>query len=278
MPISLIRRVARCPRTLLVLAALSVAASSLASHDLFLKLNRYILPPNTAVRVPVLNGTFTKSESVVARDRVAGLTLVGPGGSLPLDTLALTARGDTSFIRLETRAQGTYVLGLSVKPRDVDYAGAQFDEYLKAEGYEDVLAERIRSGNRESGKRRYATHVKAIFQVGGTPSETYSTVLGHAAEIVPLDNPYTLKRGGTLRIRCLIDSKPAAGLGVTAGGHGPGGTVLKTARLTTDAEGIAQVPLIGAGMRYIKFARMQLSKEPGLNYESQRATLTFEVR
>ncbi len=265
-------------RTLLVLGSLTLAASSLAAHDLFLKLNTYFLPANTAVRVPVLNGTFSKSESVVARDRVAGLTLVGPGGSTPLDTLALTARGDTSFISLRTGSEGTYILGLSVKPRDVDYVGPQFNEYLKAEGYEDVLAERIRSGNLDSGKRRYATHVKAVFQVGATPSEAYSAVLGFPAEIVPVDNPIGLKRDATLRLRCLVDGQPASGLVVTAGGQGLRGATIKEVRLTSDAEGIAHLPLTGAGRWYVKFAKMRPSIVRGLNYESQRTTLTFEVR
>ncbi len=265
-------------RVLVVVAALASGAGTLAAHDLFLRLNHYFLPANTAVRVPVLNGTFRKSESVVARDRVAGLTLVGPGGSASLDTTTLTARRDTSFISLRTGGEGTYVLGLSVKPRDVSYTGAEFDDYLKAEGYDDVLAERIRSGNRESGKRRYATHVKAVFQVGATPSEAYSTVLGYSAEIVPAENPYQLKRGGTLPLRCLIDGRPVVGLVVTAGGQGPRGVAITAARITTDAEGIARIPLTSAGRWYVKFAKVRQSSEPGLNYESQRATLTFDVR
>lgn len=264
--------------TLLAVAIMATVTGSLVAHDLFLRLNRYFVPVNTAVRVPVLNGTFSRSESVVARDRVAGLTLLGPTGSTSLDTTALSARKDTTFISLRTGGEGTYVLGLSVKPRDVDYTGKQFDEYLKAEGYEDVLAERIRSGNRESGRRRYATHVKTIFQAGASPSESYATVLGYPAEIVPVDNPYQLKRGGTLPLRCLVDGKPMAGLVVTAGGQGPGGAAIKAARFTTDAEGIARVPLTSAGKWYVKFAKMRPSSEPGLNYESQRATLTFEVR
>ena len=265
-------------RSLIGVSVFALAASSLAAHELFLRLDRYLLPPNTAVRVRVLNGTFDRSESVVARDRVAGLTLAGPGGSTSLDTLALIARGDTSFINLRTGPEGTYVLGLSVAPRDVDYAGDTFNDYLKAEGYDDVLAQRLRSGNTESGKRRYATHVKAVFQVGSAPSESHSIVLGFAAEIVPVDNPYGLKRGGTLRVRCLIDGQPVRDLVVTAGGRGPTGAAIADIRSTTDADGIASIPLPSAGRWYVKFARMRPSTLAGLNYESQRTSLTFEVR
>jgi len=52
--------------------ACALSASSLAAHELFLKLATYFLPAETPVRVLLLNGTFSKSEGVVARDRIAG--------------------------------------------------------------------------------------------------------------------------------------------------------------------------------------------------------------
>ena len=273
------RHTPRPARALALVAALALITSTLAAHDLFLKLDTYSLPENTDVRVPVLNGTFRMSESVVARERVGALTLVGLRGSTALDTTALTARNDTSFISLRTGGSGTYVLGLSVLPRTVDYTGEQLNEYLKAEGYEDVLAERTRNGTLgQSGRRRYATHVKAVFQVGQTGSIAFSAILGHAAEIVPLDNPYDLERGATLRLRCLLDGQPVAGLVVRAGGLNSKGGTIAEAAVQTDRNGVARVPITTAGRWYVKFAKMRPFAGPDINYESQRATLTFEVR
>lgn len=265
--------------TLAAAAVLVLAASSLAAHDLFLKLTTYFLPTDTPVRVLVLNGTFDQSESVVARDRVARLTLSGAAGSSSLDTAALTARHDTSFVSFRTGASGTYVLGLSVRPRDVDYTAEEFNEYLKADGYDEVLAERTRTGALgQAGRRRYSTHVKAIFQVGETRSEAYSTVLGYAAEIVPLDNPYGLKRGDTLRLRCLIDGRPAQGMLVHLGGQTQAGVAFADTAVRSGPDGIVRVPLQTAGRWYAKMAKMGPSAVPGIKYESERATLTFEVR
>jgi hypothetical protein len=269
----------RRTRKLLIVAALALSASSLAAHELFLKLDSYFLPPATRVRVLILNGTFTKSEGTVARDRIADLALVGPGGRSRLDTSAITARHDTSELHLRTAGEGTYVLGLSVRPREIALTGQQFNGYLKEEGIDEMLAERTRTGALgEAAKERYAKHVKAIFQVGKAPSDAYATVLGYAAEIVPLENPYTLKRGETLRFRCLINGQPAPGLTVLAGGLSTRGSVIREARVRSDSAGIAAVPLGSAGRWYVKFIRMQRSTEPGITHESQWATLTFEVR
>src|SRR6266511_5621002 len=49
---------------------LMITASVLLAHDLFLKLDSYFVPPNTLVRVAVLNGSFSSSEGAVAPDRL----------------------------------------------------------------------------------------------------------------------------------------------------------------------------------------------------------------
>jgi hypothetical protein len=264
---------------LLILGCAALTAGSAAAHDLFLKLDTYFLPPNTPVRVTILNGTFTTSEGIVARDRIADISLVGPAGTQALDTGVVTARAKSSELRLRTGAEGTYVLGLSIRPREIALTGRQFNEYLQEEGIEDVLAERTRTGTLgEPAKERYAKHVKSVFQVGKARTESAVATLGYAAEIVPLENPYGLTRGKGLSVRCLIDGQPVGNLVVIAGGIGPKGGAIKEIRVRTGADGIARLPLGAPGRWYAKFVRMHRSTLPGINYESQWATLTLEVR
>ena|SRR5207249_12255057 len=47
--------------------ALLLLASVALGHDLFLKLDTYFLEPHARVRIPVLNGTFFKSEGLASR-------------------------------------------------------------------------------------------------------------------------------------------------------------------------------------------------------------------
>src|SRR5687767_5224861 len=94
-----------------------VTATGLLAHDLFLKLATYFVPPGTAVRVAVLNGTFASSEASVASDRLKDLSVVGPieRRSIPRD--AWRAVGDTTWLTVRTGAPGTYVIGASLTPR-----------------------------------------------------------------------------------------------------------------------------------------------------------------
>jgi len=266
-------------RTLILLTALALSAGSLAAHDLFLKLNSYFLAPNTAVRVPLLNGTFSTSENSIERNRIAALSLAGPEEASPLDTTAITARNDTTFIAVRTGGAGTYVLGVSVRPWEIELTGEQFNGYLKQEGLDDVLAERTRSGALATpAKERYAKHVKAIFQVGTARSEAWATAFAYPAEIVPLANPYGLGRGATLRVRCLVNGQPAPNVTVLAGGRTRTGARQALVKVRADADGVAAIPLAAAGKWYVKFISMRDATEPGITHQSEWATLTFEVR
>src|SRR5437762_13407389 len=64
----------------LVAGALLLLASVALGHDLFLKLDTYFLEPHARVRIPVLNGTFFKSEGFVTPERVADMSVVSPVG------------------------------------------------------------------------------------------------------------------------------------------------------------------------------------------------------
>lgn len=61
----------------LVLGAAAVAAA----HDMFLKPSRFFAPENAEVRIRVLNGTFTRSENSIARNRLADVSVVSPYGA-----------------------------------------------------------------------------------------------------------------------------------------------------------------------------------------------------
>jgi uncharacterized GH25 family protein len=259
--------------------ALALLASSLFAHDLFIKLHSYFLKPGAAVKVPVLNGTFTSSENAIERRRIADLSLVTPAGRTALDTTAVSARGDSTFLAIRLGGPGTYVLGISTRPSEIALAGKQFTDYLREEAVPDILDDRARAGiSADSARERYSKHVKAVFQVGTEYTSSFATPLGYPAELVPLDNPYALKRGGSLRVRALVDGRAVAGQAVLTGGRTRTGARIAARELRTNAEGVAEVPLTARGQWYVKFIRMTPADGNHRDYESKWATLTFEFK
>lgn len=257
---------------------LMISATLLLGHDLFLKLDSYFVPPNTAVRVAVLNGTFSMSEGAVTPDRLLDLSLVGPAQRRAIPRTSWKPSGDTTWLSVQTGAPGTYVIGASLSPRQIALSGEDFNSYLKEDGIPDVLNARTLNG--ELGKavrERYHKHVKAVLQVGDARTDAFGTVLGYPAEIVPLANPYGTRIGDTLAVRTLVDGKPAANQLVIAGGERDGRKMAET-RTRSDSAGVARFALSGAGKWYIKFIHMVPVTGDSVSYESKWATLTFQVR
>ena len=260
---------------------LAVGATGLFAHDLFLKPFSFFVAPHSEARVRVLNGTFEKSESSVARNRIRDLSVVGLNGIEHPDTSAWSdTGGDTSVFQFRTGAAGTYVVGASTLPRGIKLDAKQFNAYLTSDGVPDVLEARRRAG--ELGKpahERYSKHVKTLVQVGEPRVGRIDAVLGYPAELVPLDNPYALRVGATLRVRVLVDGQPVANQYVISGGRGAGNARIGQRGVRTDADGVARVPLRSAGIWYIKFINMApATADTTIDYESKWATLTFEVR
>lgn len=81
----------------------------------------------------------------------------------------------------------------------------------------------------------------------------------------------------TLEVLCLKDGQPLVKQFVSAGRELNGREVTLPS-VRCDNNGIARIPLKGAGKWYVKFIQMAKVDDPQLNYESKWATLTFEVK
>ena len=267
---------------LIVVTLVLCSVASLTAHDLFLKLDSYFVKPGSAIDVHVLNGTFTKSEGSVARNRLRDISLVGPGGRSQVDTSAWLASGDSTMLSVNLDAPGTYVIGASVHPRTLRLEGKDFNKYLAEDGIPDVLAARRAKGELDlPARERYSKHVKALVQVGDARTARVDAELGYPAELIPLDNPYALRAGATLRVRALVDGKPVEKQAVLAGGHSPAGKRFRETTVRTDKNGVARVALRSRGVWYVKFINMRpISAAAGdsVDYESKWATMTFAVR
>lgn len=275
-----------------VATLLLITAGALNAHDLFLRPDSFFVQPESAVQIAVLNGTFSKSENAVKRDRLRDISIVGPSGREHIDTMAWDARGDTSRLNVRIGQSGTYLVGASTLPREITLAAKDFNAYLAEDGIPDVLAARRTKGELGAGAtERYSKHVKALLQAGDRRSQGFDTVLGYPAELVPLNNPYLSRAGGWLRVRALVDGNPVANQLVVVGGRPSRGGRLAERRLRSDRDGVARIRITDRGQWYVKFINMvpftgdRTSHPPGTppgspppDYESKWATLTFEIR
>ena len=265
-------------RITLCLATSLLLVVSVLGHDLFLKSDSFFLEPNSKFTIKVMNGTFQASEGAVSFARLNDVSVVSDGKRTHPVEADFTKDETTACMNLKTGSSGTYVVGLSTKTREISLKAEEFNEYLKEDGLPDTLEERRKTDElSKDAKERYAKHVKAILQVGKIRSDDYKTVLGYPVELVPQQNPYFLKKGGSIDILCLKDGKPLANQVVLAGREDKG-KLVSVPELRSDEKGMVRVRLDGAGKWYVKFINMTKLADPDLNYESKWTTLTFEIK
>jgi uncharacterized GH25 family protein len=251
-----------------------------SSHELFLKTDSYFMKSNQASELYLYNGTFDGSENVISRDRIINARILGPGYEYYPEEQDYYDNDKITYLKFTTGESGTYVAGISTLPRDIELSAPDFMEYLEHEGLLGTIEDRENKAiSDQPAVEKYSKHVKALLQVGEERTVDYATVLGYPIEFIPLINPYDLSEGDEISFRLLYNNSPVPNQVVHISSRSAkqkDNIAEKETR--TDARGELSFTLDKKGQWYVASIYMQESKEQGLDYESNWATLTFEIR
>ena len=279
-----------------------VFALAAHGHTLFLKSSSFFVPLNQDVVLPIINGTFVKNENKVIASRLTDTKIVGPDGdrvAISNGDWMLDDSGQTSLVT-RFAEPGTYLVGAGTRPMMARMSAEDFTFYLRYEGLIDDLRDREqRNEHGVAAAERYSKFAKAIIQAGEPRTDNFNAVVGHPIEIVPLENPYKIEIGQSLRVRVLRDGLPVANELVYASHEGhyeadSEGIVDEAVSVRTDDAGLAVIPIGSDGLWYVRvidLVRIGASEhwysgilvtmgveEPRVLYESRWATLTFEIQ
>ena len=279
---------------------LLIIATGVSAHTLFLKPTSFFLPQSRSVTLPLFNGTFVESKAKVKTGYMTGAVIVTPVGArlFPQDS-DWHYDGNTTMLDTQFDEPGNYVIGVGSKGSKINLTAEKFNHYLMDEGLADD-AEQRRQLQEEGVEvvERYARFAKAIVQVGNKQTESYAEVLGHPVEIVPLVNPYSIKRGQRFRARVLKNGEPLTNELVFASHEGfyelNAEGRHEEITLRSNESGIIELDLTAPGRWYIRFIHLTRLgdveywysnlliwlglEERRIPYESRWGTLTFEVR
>jgi uncharacterized GH25 family protein len=182
-----------------------------SSHVMYLKLDSYFLEPNSSAIIQLFNGTFEKSENIIDRDRMLDASMLGNGQRLNINATQWTEKDNVTLLNFQTGDAGTWVAGISTGARAIEMDAKAFNTYLEHEGILDMIAYRRENHEMdEAAVEKYSKHVKTIFQVGDKRTKDWKKPLGYPIEFVPLENPYKLNTGDSIRVRLLFEGKPLA--------------------------------------------------------------------
>lgn len=253
---------------------------TLTSHELFLKSDSYFLDEHSQSELYLFNGTFDQSENVITRDRIINPQIIGPEYNLKPAANDFYDNGNVTYLKFKTGDPGTYLAGISTKPNAIELSGEEFMEYLEHEGLTEVISDRKSRGiTARPANEKYSKHVKAILQVEEDRTDHYAKALNYPIEFIPLQNPYTLSIGDDVSFKLLYLGKPLVNQTVHVSSRR--NKVVKEGQetsLRTNKNGEFSFTISNEGHWYIAAIHMQESTEDNFDYESNWATLTFEVK
>lgn len=270
--------------SILGVALLFLWCVPVAAHEMFLKPKKYLVDPGAVIQIELVNGTFDQSENVITRDRMVDVTVHGGGATEHPFPSQWRDRMLAAVLSHQVKGEGTYVVGVSTRPRTFEQTVEQFTDYLKHEGIADTLKDFKALAKKPSMvMERYSKHVKTLIQVGKQRTDDYQKVLGYPVEIILDQNPYDVVPGEPLSFKVVRKGAPVANQLVYASfsgyhHHGEDGGHERAITMRTDEEGRAQFTPDRAGIWYTTLIYMEkLTDDPNADYESNWTTLTFEI-
>jgi hypothetical protein len=161
-------------------------------------------------------------------------------------------------------------------PKILELTPPKVIEYLDEIGASpEIRAAWKGGGAKRRWRESYTKHAKTFVRVG-EPAEdrSWAEPAGLGLELVPEKDPTALRAGDELPVRLLRQGAPlpAFPIGLVREGD-PHGTLQKT-----DAEGRTVFRLTQAGRWLLRATDLRRATKPGLEWESDFTTLTFEVR
>ncbi len=168
------------------------------------------------------------------------------------------------------------VVEMIVQPRLNKIDRKRFAEFVRGEGLQHVISE-PGIGAASEVSYLYSRYSKLIL---GTPGKLkmLSEPIGHALEIVPLNDPSALPQGSGFRVRVLFRGKPLVNAQVAAVNEGAAPEMHLFPVVTrTDKDGIAELKLTKQGLWYARLIHSIPADDPEFQWHHFFATMTFRA-
>lgn len=266
-------------KKILLALGIILSAAPVLAHDYWLLPEKFQVEPGQPVNVRLYLGEDLKPEEErpYEKNRTPYFQLIGP--QEPQDLTPALTDNQKPLTTLTPTEPGSYLLVLDRNASTITLPAKKFNAYLKYEGLTDILQQRTQAKqSKKTGRERYSRSIKSVLQVGDTVTDTPLQTLNRPIEIIPQQNPITLKPGNSLGLQVLFEGQPIPQRRVTFI-HQTGKKSLRQTAIT-DAEGKVSFKIPVAGVWMVQLVHMRACTEncKDIDWESFWSTLTFNVK
>jgi uncharacterized GH25 family protein len=263
-------------KRLSALALILLVFPALFAHEFWLMPSKFKVKVNELFNLTFYVGEDFMGE-IWAKKRERTLKLTHFTDTSTTDLTDLVIKSDSNDLTLNFNKEGTHVLAMESKNSFIALEAAKFNDYLKDDGIDNIYQLREKKGELDKpSKELYRRCAKTLIQVGEKKDKTFEHNTGMPLEIIPLQNPYTLKLGSKMTVQVLFDGKPLADKMIVTWDK-TATTKTRQQKQRTDAKGQMTFPLDKNGQWMISTVHMiPVENNPEANYQSYWGNLTFE--
>lgn len=266
---------------LLLLLLLLLPAAAVLAQEFWLLPPRFFVAAGSRQKLQFLVGedflgkSWTGNSSRLAR-------LVHYSATDSADLTAAATRTDTLQTTVAFRQPGLHLLACTTTNAFAELAGGNFTAYLQENGLDYALALRRQRGETaKPGREVYRRCAKTLVMAGATTSpvsdSAFARLTRQPLELIPEQNPYTLKAGGALTMRLLYEGKPLPRTLVQVWQRGaPGQKTTRRTKLYTNQNGRVLFHLSAPGSYMVSAVHMvPATNRQTADWQSTWATFTF---
>ncbi len=259
----------------LLIILLVIAGSSLGAHEFWLEPRKFNLKKGESLYLHFRVGeNFEGMNWNGAQSSVESLHLYY--GNVEDDLQPLipdSIPGDS--LNLQFYDEGTALVTYQSTNKFIELEPAKFLEYLEEDGLQEAIDYRKEHGELDSiGREHYKRCAKTLFQIGALKDDVYKKQCGMDLEFVPLQHPYSIKKGQTLKFSLLYKKKPLPNARVKLWHRVNAKTDMKS--MTTDEKGIVELPIKIIGKYLLSSVHMKrVDNEDNADWQSYWASFSW---
>ena len=239
----------------------------LSSHEFWLQPEKFIYQRNEEINVRFQVGeNFEGVNWKGNRGKINSFRLYYGGVSDNIPDLVGRAEGDS--LQFHVYDEGNVLLAFNSTNSFISIEAAKFNEYLQEDGLKDAIQYRTDHQETDStGRELYQRCSKTLLQVGDLQTAAYRTPTQLPLDIIPLNNPYQLNNGDSLRVKILFLKQPLSNTAIKIW-HRENGNTGKQ-EMVSNEKGEISFPLTSSGQWMISTVKMiRLQNNPQADWQS----------
>lgn len=192
------------------------------------------------------------------------------------DIMGYIGKGEDDLV-FPLQTEGTYMIALETTDLFSDLEAEEFNTYLREAALDEAYAHRRKTNSLDqNGKELYTHFAKLLVQVGKKTDDTFKKAAGLTAEIIPQQNPYSLKVGDRVQFKIIFGGKPVFGARVKVWNHYNHRTSVQN--IFTEQNGMIETHISNPGKWMVSFVKMIPSKDPKADWQSFKGSLVFGIK